>query len=294
MAVMLDTKSAGEMRAEKRHNVAKKLFKAFYILCAAGAAAVIAWSVYYCIAKTDNMEVTGEKITSLSMNYDALKQEVADYNAKLELEKEENKDDTEENIIKKEMYSAQEAAEQVLFLHDKLYKDQLVLSEDKTLLKQLTHENTLWFGSRLNHRKANKFVLECLTWYDSQNRNYDVVWGVYTEDYKYPLRFIFTTYDGTTNSFRRTGDYTTYYGGYFAKYGNLNGANALNYTADLEDDEITAPMDPVVDDVNDMLGDLISGETDTLTNPTETPEETTDTTTSATNTITMPEWVQAQ
>lgn len=248
MAVQLDTKTQSEALKAKSIENQKIGFKILKIALIAVMGIIVIASIAQAINISNKSAEQIEANAKIHAEFDNMKaQALANKTAIEEAKKEEEGMADSSEKIDRNMYSAQEAGELVCKFLDMAFKDELVLDADKEQWRELTNNaSTIWYGDNLNY-KESPIKWELLTWYDSTDKEYEVVWGCYAPDsngvYKYLLALKFGKYNGETNSFSIGGLYYTTFGSMYERNGKI------------ESDDV----DDIVQDVESMVDQLTGG-----------------------------------
>lgn len=248
MAVQLDTKTQGEILKAKSIENQKIGFKILKIALVVIMGVIVITSIIQAININNKSVKQTEANAKIHAEFDNMKaQASANKTAIEEAKKEEEDAANSSEKIDRNMYSAQEAGELVCKFLDMAFKDELVLDADKEQWKTLTNNaSTIWYGENLNYRES-PIKWELLTWYDSTDKEYEVVWGCYAPDsngvYKYLLALKFGKYNGETNTFSIGGLYYTTFGEMYEANGKI------------ESDDI----DDIVKDVESIVDQLTGG-----------------------------------
>lgn len=238
MAIQIDTKTRGEeLKAEKTAKQRVGLKIIIGALIAAIGITVIS-AVVMGIDVNNDIVKQQELNAGIMAEYEAM-QAQANANKEFLEEKAEEDKKNESNKVDKPMYSAQEAGETVCEFLDMAFRDQLLLTEDKQQWASLCGKaDANWYGSSLDP-SVSPIKWELLTWYDSINKNYEVVWGCYAPDakgvYKYLLCVRIGTYNGDTNSFSIGTMYKTTFGEMYEKYGRIENTGSSNVSQEVTD-----------------------------------------------------------
>ena len=243
MAIHVDMESQGKLLERQREKTIHKRFKFFKIAVCVIAGIIVVTTIVNVTANVKKINKVDAQYTALNDDYTKLKNAVSQNMASVE-QSEKEEGSVSENKIDRQMYSAQEAGERVCELQLMAYNQELLLTEDKQELKDLTGSTDLWYGLKLDPT-VNKITWEFLTDYDHTDV-YDCVWGCYTDDYKYLLCLVFGTYDGENDKFTITSMYNTDFGAMYESDGAI--------------DNNTVSGNSVGDDVSDAVDELLNSD----------------------------------
>lgn len=235
MAIEIDTTSMGEKIKTHDEHSRKIGFRTTKIVLAAIMSIIAVSAVVNAIGVTNDISKKSVEYEKLQATYTSMQEQAAANEAIIT----ESKEDPDANKIDRDMYSADEDGWRVCELLEKAYvSGGLVLPEERSEFASLTgSSDEVWFGWGLNPT-TSPIKWELLTWYDSTDRDYDVVWGCYAPDASgnpaYLLYVVYATYYAEKHSFKTNGSYYTVFGEMYLKTGKIENDGPSSESQEIE------------------------------------------------------------